>query len=1290
MGFDIVEIYQMLGVDSDVSAEALGTEVLGLSKCTFKYMYTNLFKLSCVSFLPDYNIASIKVKITSGTSSKEFDLEPFFKDYYSLSDIKTYPDLADLQNLQALGYSEGAVLSIKVNTTVDKGYFVVYPLAATKDTQMLPIYSDNSGTTYLYSISTFIPKEYSIFYPSASNINLEAKIQTSVKQYEKSPIPKIYDNLGQYPDSMLFISYGFSELKRNDYDPISSSCFDSQKTSTRFPFGYAYSDGSSYWYQISTVVKPSLMIGNGNFPANLESDIDKINGNIYFPLLTPIIQDNQKSPRLIGFTKTHLDYDSYLFRISAKTPYQFSYIKTGANLASLYGHEILVSGSSTEGTYEFIAQEHPDLKMILYDKVAMSIVLNSKSFGTDSGSVFSFSGPTIVKNFDITTIKDVSFLYNDIDITNRRHYNILYFNYPTDIPRETLFKLTPNDPGVISNPTIDPSLQNKGTISFFSKWNETKQSFQIEFYVESNSLSSNTNFPFTISYSTYELYSSMLNTQLRIKRSKMDLQGPMFKEITKITPQNQLDSNNNKFSVFGWNIKIEDPINGLEGGYVIIKGDVDQSTYNFTVNPTKAKSGDKYLGEYEFKINITYPCITQNYVISEVKLYDTVNRPSYFAVLPSTKIPFYIINPFIGAINPFLYYLKDTNINKIQLQCVPFNDNTPPELLPESLDIGSGHLIDVGKPQLRSFSFSAYDLESGMKKDVYPIVYLSNTANQILECKTNITKFKEFSASYMCSMEIPLGFGYPGILAVSIYGLINNNGLFSGYSTQKLYDFESYQPFETLYSASLPLLSGSSEINEKGGDIWLYGIYLDDTSVATIKYSNGTTEMLTPIVSYQSAIKITNIKATDQPFEIFVSTLSRGDSNIMIVKPTLYNLYYVNCNNNGLSTGLNGKCICNNKWTTIDTNKQCSVPNHYIYGSTQVSHLIGGEITLNGWFGDIKNNPKLYIGNKEVTIKSITSDSIITTIEPGTAGQVQVNYTQNSLTWSGKIYPYISDKQCPLRCEEHGTCNKITGVCKCNSGYTGFDCSSPINNNGGGETEIDNNGTSIIKNQDIGYSISIDSVVELDLEGNSVSKINLTNNWIFINKVGSTTTFKQNRNNEDETQALLTLIIEEVNDKDKDFTFAGNEFTVTKGGLKMSLSISNWLYKSNLNTLQVQMSSDASTVSSNGCKEFAIESQSNINNIINNINYLKIIKNGNVLYSRFQDKILSDNRPTTVTAQLLSKDETSVKIALNLPHCEDCLIDPDFSLLITSGYLNNCNTGSKKWVVAVAVVCIHS
>ncbi|EGC32514.1 hypothetical protein DICPUDRAFT_81655 [Dictyostelium purpureum] len=97
------------------------------------------------------------------------------------------------------------------------------------------------------------------------------------------------------------------------------------------------------------------------------------------------------------------------------------------------------------------------------------------------------------------------------------------------------------------------------------------------------------------------------------------------------------------------------------------------------------------------------------------------------------------------------------------------------------------------------------------------------------------------------------------------------------------------------------------------------------------------------------------------------------------------------------------------------------------------------------------------------------------------------------------------------------------------------------------------------------------------------------NGTIFTNKQESVTTFNQIRINEDNTNAIIKLIIEKVNDKDKGFTFAGNQFKVTKGGLKLSLSISNWLFKSNLNISQVQMTSDIQIDSSNKSRRGSVK-----------------------------------------------------------------------------------------------------
>ncbi|KAN0014415.1 hypothetical protein ACTFIU_000733 [Dictyostelium citrinum] len=419
---------------------------------------------------------------------------------------------------------------------------------------------------------------------------------------------------------------------------------------------------------------------------------------------------------------------------------------------------------------------------------------------------------------------------------------------------------------------------------------------------------------------------------------------------------------------------------------------------------------------------------------------------------------------------------------------------------------------------------------------------------------------------------------------------------------------------------------------------------------------------------------------------------------IRILK-TVFQCQPNDCNGKGTCDGDTGLCNCDIKYITIDPTNMCSVPNHYISSSTQVLSNTGGIIEMNGWFGDTYSLKQLKLNGKTLSIIDINSTTITVNIGVGDIGPVNVEYAQNGVIWTGVIYPYFKIiKSCPNNCGaqlNQGACNTVTGNCDCKSGYTGFDCKLPINIDGpSSETNVTNNGSTIITNQDIQFLISIDYIAELDFNSNSVEIFNLTNNWILNLKNDSITTFKQTLTN-NITQLLLT--IEEVDQFDKTFHFANNIFTILKGGFKISISIIDWLFESNLNTLQIQISTDLTTQVLNNnnnnnnekCnQDTQIESLGGDNKILNGINYLKVSKNGKTLYGRFQDKMLSDGRENIIITKIISQDDKSVKVILNLPHCTQCLIDPDFSLLVNPNFDSSCENddNSRKWVIPVAVV----
>ncbi|KAM9973306.1 hypothetical protein ACTFIR_012682 [Dictyostelium discoideum] len=401
---------------------------------------------------------------------------------------------------------------------------------------------------------------------------------------------------------------------------------------------------------------------------------------------------------------------------------------------------------------------------------------------------------------------------------------------------------------------------------------------------------------------------------------------------------------------------------------------------------------------------------------------------------------------------------------------------------------------------------------------------------------------------------------------------------------------------------------------------------------------------------------------------------------------------------NGYCNETTKQCTCNSKWTSLD-NEICTIPYHYASSSSKVPSTSGGNISISGFFGDVHKYFQFSFDNEVIPINSIDNETIVITIPPG-VGLKNIEIIQNNITWSGSIYPYSdSSINCLNNCSGNGICNS-NGECKCNSGFIGLDCltkdvgeSKPPT-----ETMVNPDGTTTIKNEDTVYLIYIDSIAEIDLNNNQVpnSLINLKSGWKIANTTNNPTgsgslisTFSQIVNN-----ATIIMTIENIESNNgKEFTFAGNQFTVSKDGFKLSLSVSNWNYKSNLNTLQIQMSSDISTTEGNkinNCidsEHTNVETSSNSNNL-QNVNYLKISKNGKTLYGRFQDKMLSDGRSTTTITKIISKDDKKVLISLDMPHCSQCLLDPDFSVIINSDFKSSDSCGKenkKSWLIPVAV-----
>ncbi|KAM9960139.1 hypothetical protein ACTFIW_009264 [Dictyostelium discoideum] len=442
---------------------------------------------------------------------------------------------------------------------------------------------------------------------------------------------------------------------------------------------------------------------------------------------------------------------------------------------------------------------------------------------------------------------------------------------------------------------------------------------------------------------------------------------------------------------------------------------------------------------------------------------------------------------------------------------------------------------------------------------------------------------------------------------------------------------------------------------------------------------------------------ITNQAIPDVESKFKMLTINSGSfSKSVLINITDGTVNKKNCMNdcngaNGICNLYLGNCICNEyQWLGED----CSIPYHYI-SSVNVPTTPNGISSFSGNFGDKHTNLSITIGNLPCDPIILISTNIITCKEPIGSGTKLAIITQNGVNASIIYNYYQANKQCPSNCSNHGICNNQTGECKCNSLYKGFDCSILIDNGGGGpptnSTVNENTGGTDISNQDTQFKIYFKSLVEVDFNGNPIIEYKLLDNWKSI-KTNDKFKYKltQKLNN---TQCEVISNIEEIQQIDgKQFTFANLNFRLDQGSIKFSLNIVNYTYQNNLNTLRLDLVSSVEQINykDNECneKETSIDTNNNNNNNLSSFNYIKISKNNKILNGRFINKVVSDGKVTFLSTTI-KNDSNSIIISLNLPHCtNECIIDPDFSLLVDMKSYESCSNENKReaWFLPVVIV----
>ncbi|KAN0042456.1 hypothetical protein ACTFIV_005021 [Dictyostelium citrinum] len=818
--------------------------------------------------------------------------------------------------------------------------------------------------------------------------------------------------------------------------------------------------------------------------------------------------------------------------------------------------------------------------------------------------------PTIGFNeFNFEDLVNITFLYNNVHVTNQSVSNIMYFNF-TNISnyKDISIGFSLMDPKTLADNQFDsllnPMLHTMDDDFIFAEWVVNR--YQVMFDIPANTMPGIANYYLTFS-KEIKIFSSELpqSAQLNLISKNIDIYGPIFSKIIK-------NPSNLPQDTFGWLVTIEDNVNGLKNGYITVRGTIDSSLHNFTIEPSKAIKGDKWVGEYEIYIKEHQSqCIHQSYEITDVVLYDTFNNIASY-----TKFE---ISGKNSRYNPFINYINGTFINTVEpdnIICSGISDASGPTLLSfksstPSLDVGSLNGRNI------TFEFESQDQQTGIRENQFPIVYLTTLNLDIHKCiSTNSTPFQT-TTKFTCTTTVPIGFGYPTDIVLSVYGFINNGGYYSGYSTQSLKDSGfDYSLNTTIYTENQPIITSTNSITNYGGSLMIYGRKLAYGNIGDIqsilvllKYSDdgngGIYISFTPKTIYDSFILIEGIRATNQSFTIKITSSS----------------------------------------TSIESNEFTVTPKLFFFN---------------------------YTAPIEPTISPTTSPSSTPTTSPSLTPIPTVSPIPTNPPQKCQGNPECGGSN-------QGICKE--GGCVCYPPFIGLTCTSqiiivpqPSTNSTNPSTEIpipptDNSQDSEDISKAIFKSlISLVSLRELNFKGEE-TKLYTFDKWIFTPLNNNKHLYETSINSNSNTITNISATLEWFN-KSTTVEFANQQLQMNPSSIKYTIEINEYPFSQSLNTLQLVMS--ASLISSEtddicSSKEFGNTTNGD------DSNFLKIQVDNHSVYGRFIKRAIIDSKVQSIENVLLdstmkpisTSHSTQSYIGITIPqYSKQVIIDPDFSIII--------------------------
>ncbi|EFA81066.1 hypothetical protein PPL_05902 [Heterostelium album PN500] len=377
---------------------------------------------------------------------------------------------------------------------------------------------------------------------------------------------------------------------------------------------------------------------------------------------------------------------------------------------------------------------------------------------------------------------------------------------------------------------------------------------------------------------------------------------------------------------------------------------------------------------------------------------------------------------------------------------------------------------------------------------------------------------------------------------------------------------------------------------------------------------------------------------------------------------------------------------------TLTIQRLYSAPELNVTSVSSISNE-GGDLMITGNFGPNPYNVSAWISFNESIPCNTTSLNATHLI-------CSVPALQENIVHPLRIYAngynvsremFISKQDCISTrtgasiCSGNGKC--VAGRCQCLFGYGGHFCESKLMSNVIVSPNSTTPAPTMVVREGLNFTFNLVAIQELNPLDEIIQEL-FTKEWIHNEVVTSELTRATYQLHRPAGSMERVTAIIEHSPNQRELEFAGQKTIYSPHSIKLAVNIGSWPFQDRLNKLRVLLESKV-TVDDNECDKLVVESNDNAK-----IDYIRMSIGSVSLYGRFLPYAEADNHTIGIVNQQVNSTSDTLLVGMVLPYCQECAIDPDFSVLMsnTDDNIDHCDSSNKMppWKLATIITVVSA